>query len=145
MGLSRWIGLLLCSIRFVHQRSQLSVTLCPPPAPKPREPRYRRKSDGTPVLQEDSTHAHTQDEGDRPPSLLPEKGGKLHHLTEEGGSASTAVESAGSLQGPGELEAEADQQGAFDPETGEINWDCPCLGGMAHGPWYDLQTKGKYH
>ncbi|KAJ1945688.1 Oxidoreductase [Linderina pennispora] len=22
---------------------------------------------------------------------------------------------------------------AFDPETGEINWDCPCLGGMAHG------------
>ncbi|TIB09118.1 hypothetical protein E3P88_03405 [Wallemia ichthyophaga] len=24
--------------------------------------------------------------------------------------------------------------GAYDPETGEINWDCPCLGGMAHGP-----------
>ena len=24
--------------------------------------------------------------------------------------------------------------GAFDPKTGEINWDCPCLGGMAHGP-----------
>jgi len=23
---------------------------------------------------------------------------------------------------------------AFNPETGEINWDCPCLGGMAHGP-----------
>lgn len=33
-----------------------------------------------------------------------------------------------------ELEEEADQQGAFNPETGEINWDCPCLGGMAHGP-----------
>jgi intermembrane space import and assembly protein 40 len=32
------------------------------------------------------------------------------------------------------LEDEADQQGAFNPETGEINWDCPCLGGMAHGP-----------
>jgi mitochondrial intermembrane space import and assembly protein 40 len=32
------------------------------------------------------------------------------------------------------LESEADKQGAFDPETGEINWDCPCLGGMAHGP-----------
>ena len=26
------------------------------------------------------------------------------------------------------------KSGAFDPETGEINWDCPCLGGMAHGP-----------
>lgn len=36
--------------------------------------------------------------------------------------------------GPADLEAEADQQGAFNPETGEINWDCPCLGGMANGP-----------
>jgi intermembrane space import and assembly protein 40 len=33
-----------------------------------------------------------------------------------------------------ELEEEAGQQGAFNPETGEINWDCPCLGGMATGP-----------
>ena len=36
-------------------------------------------------------------------------------------------------------EAEAESQeagggGAFNPVTGEINWDCPCLGGMAHGP-----------
>ncbi|KAK4054961.1 Oxidoreductase [Microbotryomycetes sp. JL221] len=29
---------------------------------------------------------------------------------------------------------ETGQQAAFNPETGEINWDCPCLGGMAHGP-----------
>jgi len=35
---------------------------------------------------------------------------------------------------PQEYEDEADQEGAFNPETGEINWDCPCLGGMAHGP-----------
>ncbi|KAF2136688.1 uncharacterized protein K452DRAFT_237094, partial [Aplosporella prunicola CBS 121167] len=35
------------------------------------------------------------------------------------------------------LEEEAGQQGAFNPETGEINWDCPCLGGMAHGPCGD--------
>ncbi|KAI1005037.1 hypothetical protein K3495_g3181 [Podosphaera aphanis] len=27
-----------------------------------------------------------------------------------------------------------DRAAAFNPETGEINWDCPCLGGMAHGP-----------
>ncbi|KAH6989137.1 hypothetical protein BKA56DRAFT_629043 [Ilyonectria sp. MPI-CAGE-AT-0026] len=33
-----------------------------------------------------------------------------------------------------ELEEDAGQQGAFNPETGEINWDCPCLGGMADGP-----------
>ncbi|KAF8465565.1 hypothetical protein BDZ91DRAFT_659180 [Kalaharituber pfeilii] len=41
---------------------------------------------------------------------------------------------AGEPVSPEDLEAEADQQGAFNPETGEINWDCPCLGGMAHGP-----------
>uniref|UniRef100_A0A060SYP7 Mitochondrial intermembrane space import and assembly protein 40 n=1 Tax=Blastobotrys adeninivorans TaxID=409370 RepID=A0A060SYP7_BLAAD len=34
-----------------------------------------------------------------------------------------------------EGEGEEEQpQGAFNPETGEINWDCPCLGGMAEGP-----------
>ncbi|KAL5588225.1 hypothetical protein FOBRF1_014753 [Fusarium oxysporum] len=31
-------------------------------------------------------------------------------------------------------EEDASQQAAFDPETGEFNWDCSCLGGMAHGP-----------
>ncbi|KAI3319454.1 hypothetical protein HD806DRAFT_509030 [Xylariaceae sp. AK1471] len=35
---------------------------------------------------------------------------------------------------PEALQEEAAQQGAFNPETGEINWDCPCLGGMADGP-----------
>lgn len=35
---------------------------------------------------------------------------------------------------PEQLEEEAGQEGAFNEETGEINWDCPCLGGMAHGP-----------
>ncbi|CCJ29425.1 unnamed protein product, partial [Pneumocystis jirovecii] len=29
---------------------------------------------------------------------------------------------------------EDNEDSAFDPKTGEINWDCPCLGGMAHGP-----------
>lgn len=42
-----------------------------------------------------------------------------------------AAEDAQSVEA---LEGEASQQGAFNPETGEINWDCPCLGGMAHGP-----------
>lgn len=37
---------------------------------------------------------------------------------------------------PGEAEPSEEEAntGAFDPVTGEINWDCPCLGGMAHGP-----------
>lgn len=30
--------------------------------------------------------------------------------------------------------APASQSAAYDPETGEINWACPCLGGMADGP-----------
>ncbi|KXJ89111.1 hypothetical protein Micbo1qcDRAFT_235454 [Microdochium bolleyi] len=46
-------------------------------------------------------------------------------------SSSSPPPAAGS---PEALEAEANQQGAFNPETGEINWDCPCLGGMADGP-----------
>lgn len=29
---------------------------------------------------------------------------------------------------------EPPESAAFNPETGEINWDCPCLGGMAYGP-----------
>ncbi|KAL1869366.1 Oxidoreductase [Diaporthe australafricana] len=48
---------------------------------------------------------------------------------------STAVASPEDAEkSPEQLEEEAGQQGAFNPETGEINFDCPCLGGMAHGP-----------
>ncbi|KZT04582.1 uncharacterized protein LAESUDRAFT_657365 [Laetiporus sulphureus 93-53] len=39
--------------------------------------------------------------------------------------------------GPTMAEEEEEEEGgggAFNPVTGEINWDCPCLGGMAYGP-----------
>ncbi|KAF3937311.1 hypothetical protein ABW19_dt0202239 [Dactylella cylindrospora] len=51
-------------------------------------------------------------------------------------SETTTAAAAVSLEprSPESLEEEAGQQGAFNEETGEINWDCPCLGGMAHGP-----------
>lgn len=39
-----------------------------------------------------------------------------------------------SASDPAELDEETSSEGAFNPVTGEINWDCPCLGGMAHGP-----------
>ncbi|KAL1640474.1 Oxidoreductase [Diplodia intermedia] len=52
----------------------------------------------------------------------------------EAAAAAAAAASQADPSSPEQLEAEADQQGAFNPETGEINWDCPCLGGMAHGP-----------
>ncbi|OBT65831.1 hypothetical protein VE03_05438 [Pseudogymnoascus sp. 23342-1-I1] len=58
--------------------------------------------------------------------------------SEGSGAAAPATEGEdeGAVQGGSieDLEAEAGQEGAFNPETGEINWDCPCLGGMAHGP-----------
>ena len=38
------------------------------------------------------------------------------------------------VDGEGSSEGAPASGGAFNPETGEINWDCPCLGGMAHGP-----------
>lgn len=47
--------------------------------------------------------------------------------------ASEAEKLEGSLDAQ-QLEDEMDESAAFNPETGEINWDCPCLGGMAHGP-----------
>lgn len=66
---------------------------------------------------------------------------KRQRLAEEQQQAVPAVRAAQDSQedqegasGIEDLEDEADQQGAFNPETGEINWDCPCLGGMAHGP-----------
>jgi mitochondrial intermembrane space import and assembly protein 40 len=51
-------------------------------------------------------------------------------------SASEAVAPNGDSENrpEGGTEEEEEGVGAFDPVTGEINWDCPCLGGMAHGP-----------
>lgn len=49
-------------------------------------------------------------------------------------SSSTSPSEAQIVGEVSDLESEADQQGAFNPATGEINWDCPCLGGMAYGP-----------
>lgn len=34
----------------------------------------------------------------------------------------------------GQHDTEEGLESAFDERTGEINWDCPCLGGMADGP-----------
>jgi intermembrane space import and assembly protein 40 len=52
------------------------------------------------------------------PEKLETQGGSPEETSEE--TSSETPESSGG--------------GAFNPQTGEINWDCPCLGGMAHGP-----------
>ncbi|KAF2401854.1 hypothetical protein EJ06DRAFT_508068 [Trichodelitschia bisporula] len=56
---------------------------------------------------------------------------RAQHINEAAAAASEGGVEPGS---PEALQQEADSQGAFNPETGEINWDCPCLGGMASGP-----------
>lgn len=55
---------------------------------------------------------------------------------EASGSAESSVLDASGLTAPPNQDTSTDagSGGAFNPVTGEINWDCPCLGGMAHGP-----------
>jgi intermembrane space import and assembly protein 40 len=69
----------------------------------------------------------------QPLSLESEK--SEQETTEKTGKAAgknESTEPASSVE-PTETKEES-QQAAYNPDTGEINWDCPCLGGMAHGP-----------
>lgn len=80
-----------------------------------------------PKLQNDSENEHSTQTLD---SITP-------RIREERQQQQQQQQQAAALEGglnPQELEEEAGQEAAFNPETGEINWDCPCLGGMAHGP-----------
>lgn len=55
-------------------------------------------------------------------------------IEEDNVSVTSSVSDPGSLSSAEQDDEEEDpRQAAFNPETGEINWDCPCLGGMAHG------------
>ncbi|GAA6030560.1 hypothetical protein JCM8097_006207 [Rhodosporidiobolus ruineniae] len=49
-------------------------------------------------------------------------------------SPEAASPSPAAVSAPATAADPSSQQAAFNPETGEINWDCPCLGGMADGP-----------
>ncbi|KAH8828102.1 intermembrane space import and assembly protein 40 [Flagelloscypha sp. PMI_526] len=57
---------------------------------------------------------------------------KTIHLDSSGSSPSLSDAPTPSPEGT--PESGSSGQAAFNPETGEINWDCPCLGGMAEGP-----------
>ncbi|KAH7171291.1 hypothetical protein EDB81DRAFT_626349, partial [Dactylonectria macrodidyma] len=68
-------------------------------------------------------------------SVLEEKRRQIQARSPDAAAEKPAAESTVATGSPLEaVEEEAGQQGAFNPETGEINWDCPCLGGMADGP-----------
>lgn len=103
------------------------------------------QSDNLPTLEsiaaERRQRAATQAKVSTPPpsdSITAAASGALDEVkttaSDVGSAVSDAVTEAGESMSPEQLEQEAGQEGAFNPETGEINWDCPCLGGMAHGP-----------
>jgi intermembrane space import and assembly protein 40 len=56
---------------------------------------------------------------------------ELESVPSGGPSESQSEEEVAKTDEDGEPPA---SEGAYNPETGEINWDCPCLGGMADGP-----------
>ncbi|KAF2193268.1 hypothetical protein K469DRAFT_619959, partial [Zopfia rhizophila CBS 207.26] len=100
---------------------------------------YYQTSD---VFAEEPTHTtqhlpETEDETEQLPTieaLAEERQQRKDDVAASEKAVSAGQEGTAEAGGVEELEEEADQQGAFNPETGEINWDCPCLGGMAHGP-----------
>ncbi|KAM0261389.1 hypothetical protein ACHAQJ_002241 [Trichoderma viride] len=68
------------------------------------------------------------------PSPVEKAAAKTETTQPDDKSEAPAQSAVGFGGSPDSLEEEASQEGAFNPETGEINWDCSCLGGMAHGP-----------
>ncbi|PPQ63482.1 hypothetical protein CVT24_005139 [Panaeolus cyanescens] len=63
------------------------------------------------------------------PAPVPESSDDKALQQDESSSSTPESESEGQSES-----SPAANKGAYDPVTGEINWDCPCLGGMAHGP-----------
>ncbi|ODN78974.1 hypothetical protein L202_04487 [Cryptococcus amylolentus CBS 6039] len=61
-------------------------------------------------------------------------GAPAPQASESSDSVEAAADGAAKVLEEKKEEAGDASQGAFNPETGEINWDCPCLGGMATGP-----------
>ncbi|KAK7005591.1 hypothetical protein R3P38DRAFT_3038444, partial [Favolaschia claudopus] len=89
-------------------------------APPPNAENFEKNQDPIRSLRSDSDQGKSRESAQHVPS------------PSEPGSAPVAVQKTAE-------EAEESTHGdsgeaAFNPETGEINWDCPCLGGMAHGP-----------
>ncbi|KAF2736732.1 hypothetical protein EJ04DRAFT_412986, partial [Polyplosphaeria fusca] len=95
------------------------------------EPKYSVQS--TPTTEEETETYQTIDEVSKQRSQRRAEEAAAKAVKEEK-VTTTADQETVAPGSPQALEDEAGQQGAFNPETGEINWDCPCLGGMADGP-----------
>ena len=96
--------------------SDLTVHVCLAPKKQPPSLTPSRPSDAPVVA---------------PPPSVPQSYASEVIISPEGEQPSPAP-SETPIEGEG-VEGES-SGGAFNPETGEINWDCPCLGGLAHGP-----------
>lgn len=118
-GIGSWGNILLQYKHLVRRRTSMFAPLVPrinspglitnPPVavPPPNSP-----SDETSLPTLESVKSYRQEK--YPPPTPPPESTKPETLEER--------------------EQQASQEGAFNEETGEIHWDCPCLGGMAHGP-----------
>ncbi|PIL35170.1 transporter [Ganoderma sinense ZZ0214-1] len=100
------------------QRIALDSSRSPPKAPSTPEPTP------SPEFVPDEPPSPPKDEPSIPPASRPPSDAQPE-------GEAKGDQPAEGAEGEGEGSA---QGGAFNPETGEINWDCPCLGGMAHGP-----------
>ncbi|GAB1318418.1 Oxidoreductase [Madurella fahalii] len=132
----RW-GLAIAAVYFYNTSPIFADEL--PPQGVPAPPHF--SDSDLPTIDAMIEDKRRQAAAAAPPSPPPPEPTKTAEATAEGtesvkteAAAATASETALEPGSPEALEHEATQQGAFDPETGEINWDCPCLGGMAHGP-----------
>lgn len=70
----------------------------------------------------------------QPPSTSGKSSGEGQIVTEQPTPEEAQTNPGSSPSSPAAAQEEDGQSAAFNPETGEINWDCPCLGGMADGP-----------
>lgn len=87
--------------------------------------------DGKRVPNHDGIKSSSQPKKEPSASKSPSPAGEANRAGAVGAAGGLT---AAATAGMAEKQEEADQQEAFNEETGEINWDCPCLGGMAHGP-----------
>jgi mitochondrial intermembrane space import and assembly protein 40 len=111
---ARTIGFRFLTSYPLQLKVLLATTSKPKPKPLTREARARS----------------TADTLSAPPSEPPEpRADRIDHKDDEAPSEEGEEEEGGASSGEG-----GGGGGAFDPVTGKINWDCPCLGGMAYGP-----------
>lgn len=92
------------------------------------------QSTTTPTRLQPSPTLHTTSNFQPPDGAPPDSGFLPDPEQAETSASSILKETDTSEEASTSSNDGASSSGAFNPQTGEINWDCPCLGGMAHGP-----------